>query len=104
MSNDANKQVTKRKKKRFTDEQQVLKAIDKCHAHAAKLKQEAVCWEKLAAQSKALGAPNQVYVLEGEKRRQRAQFYEETKAKKLGEKLSQLRTPLLFGDDNSVPG
>lgn len=101
VSNDANKvEKPKRKRKRFTDEAQVLAAIDRCHARAAVLKAEAVALEKIAKQHNHV-----VYALEAEKKRKSAQLYEEIKVKRLGEKLSQLKTPMLFGElDNSVPG
>lgn len=101
VSNDANKvEKPKRKRKRFYDEAQIIKAIDKCHANAARLKAEAVELERLAKQFS-----HEVYRLEAEKKRKSAQRWEEVTAKRLGMRLSELRTPNLFPEfDASVPG
>lgn len=101
MSNDPNMQVkAKRKRKRFYDEAQIIKAIDKCHANAARLKAEAVELERLAKQFS-----HTVYLQESEKKRKLAYRWEEVTAKRLGNKLAEIRTPMLFGGmDESVSG
>lgn len=108
------------KKRRFQTEASIITAIDRCYAHAERLSKEADGREDLAKRlikdadiqedltiGERASMRNEASreLVTAEKRRLRAKWYLESKARLLGRKLSEFRTDLLTGcgTDRSIP-
>lgn len=84
-------------KKRFESEQQILEAIDKCHKDRKRLLAEAEEIERCVRFLRENDSETAKYELKRAGRlRRSAESVIENKARKLGYKLSEFRTGLLF--------
>ena len=93
-------------KKRFTEESQIIAAIDKCHSLAETLAKEAEAMDLKADELfrvRETVEDAKLKRLMASKIRQRANNLKNKKAKKLGEKLSEFRTGLISPAINDAP-